>query len=198
MHHFARRTAGFMTAIALVALPLAGCAKDDKDAKPDTGMATTTAMATATEHTDGHSDDAHDNETDRNDADRNETDRDDTPTTKIPTAAGDIEVSGSILEKYNAVGGVTSPLGEPTGESQDAPGGGTMQAFEGGAIYSSPDTGAHIVWGEIRDAWMANGGPGGKLGYPTSDEMDIAGGKQSDFTGGTITWVDRQITVTEK
>ena len=66
-----------------------------------------------------------------------------------------------------------------------------------------PAAGFPIEWieinsGEIRKAWEENGGPHGRLGYPISDEKDIPGGKQSDFTGGTITWVDGTITVTPK
>ncbi|QLY32720.1 esterase [Nocardia huaxiensis] len=179
MHHFARRTAGIIAAVSLVTVFAAGCDKDDKDGKSETGMATmTTTMAPMTDH------------------DHDETGE--AKETKIATRNGEIEVSGDFLAKYNELGGPTGALGMPTGEDEDAPGGGKYQDFAGGAIYSSPATGTHVVWGEIRKAWDENGGPGGKLGYPTTDEMDIADGKQSDFTGGTITWVDNQITVTEK
>ncbi|WP_258080921.1 LGFP repeat-containing protein [Nocardia nova] len=39
-----------------------------------------------------------------------------------------------------------------------------------------------------------------ELGYPTSDEKGNPAGKESDFTGGTITWnsADRQTTATTK
>lgn len=188
MNHFARRTAGIVAAVALVSGIAAGCSKDDKDGKSsDSGM-TTTAMATATEHEGEHA----------TEAPKTEGMEPGAPETKIPTAHGEVTVAGSILEKYNAFGGATGVLGDPIADQKEAPGGGTVQEFEGGAIYSSPTGGTHVVWGDIRNAWIANGGPGGKLGYPTTDEMDVTGGKQSDFTGGTITWVDNQITVTEK
>ncbi|MFI6868525.1 LGFP repeat-containing protein [Nocardia sp. NPDC050406] len=188
MNHFARRTAGIIAALALVSVIAAGCSDDDKDAKPSD---TTTAMATATEHQGDHTTTAApDTDTDTPDNDPRET--------RIPTANGDIEVEGAILEKYNAFGGVNGALGEPTGDDADAPDGGKVQEFKGGAIYSSPTAGTHVVWGDIREAYLANGGPGGKLGYPTTDETDIPGGKQSDFTGGTITWINNQTTVTEK
>lgn len=118
--------------------------------------------------------------------------------TTISTPNGDITISGEVYKKYVAVGGATSPLGAPEEAQESGPNGGEYQDFDGGTIYWSSDSGAHIVWGEIREAWEDNGGANGTLGYPTSDEKDIAGGKQSDFTGGTITWVDGQITVTPK
>ncbi len=118
--------------------------------------------------------------------------------TTISTPDGDITVSGEVYKKYVAVGGATSPLGVPEEAQESGPNGGEYQDFEGGTIYWSSDSGAHIVWGEIREAWEENGGANGTLGYPTSDEKDIPGGKQSDFTGGTITWVGGETTVTPK
>ncbi|MFC9996634.1 LGFP repeat-containing protein [Nocardia sp. NPDC127526] len=179
MHHFARRTAGIIAAVAVATTFAAGCDKDsDKDSKSDASMTTTTEMAPASEpmgETGGASE------------------------TKIATRDGsEIAVTGDFLAKYNELGGESGPLGAPTGPEQDAPGGGKVQEFTGGAVYASSATGTHVVWGEIRKAWDENGGPGGKLGYPTTDETDIPGGKQSEFTGGTITWVDEKITVTEK
>ncbi|MRH86625.1 esterase [Nocardia sp. SYP-A9097] len=173
MRTFARRSAGFIAAIAIVTAFTAGCDKDSKDSKSDTAAATTTAMAAAVaaEHA---------------------------TETKIATRDGELIVSGDFLAEYNEMGGVTGPLGLPTAAAQDGPGGGKIQEFAGGAIVSSPAAGIHVVWGEIRKAWEADGGPGGALGYPTTDETDITGGKQSDFTGGTITWVDNKTTITPK
>lgn len=56
------------------------------------------------------------------------------------------------------------------------------------SIYWSPRTGAHWVLGAIRDAWARRGWEKSDLGYPTSDEYDIRGGRRSDFQGGYITW----------
>ncbi|TSE02220.1 hypothetical protein FOS14_00915 [Skermania sp. ID1734] len=108
--------------------------------------------------------------------------------TKIATPAGDIEVSGDILSKYNELGGPTGTLGLPTGAAKTIGGDGHYQEFAGGAIFYSQGTGAHVVWGDIRTAYDQNGGPGGELGFPTSDETDIPGGKQSTFQHGKITW----------
>lgn len=174
MHHFARRTAGIVAALAVVTAFAAGCDKDDKK-DTSSGSTTTVTTTTAAEHGE------HSGATETKIATRN---------------GGEIAVSGDVLAKYTAAGGATGPLGEPTGAQQEAAGGGVLQEFTGGAIYVAPGGPAHVVWGEIRKAYDENGGPGGKLGYPTSDETDIAGGKQSTFTGGTITWVDNQTTVT--
>ncbi|MFI5777993.1 LGFP repeat-containing protein [Nocardia sp. NPDC051570] len=118
--------------------------------------------------------------------------------TKISTQNGDITVSGRILAKYTEMGGPEGALNQPTGSSVSGPDGGSCQEFVGGAICYSEKTGPHVVWGEIRKAWEADGGVNGKLGYPTTDEKDITGGKQSDFTAGSISWVDNRTSVSTK
>jgi uncharacterized protein with LGFP repeats len=35
---------------------------------------------------------------------------------------------------------------------------------------------------------METGWESGALGYPVSDEYDVAGGRKSDFEHGSITW----------
>ncbi|WP_433759044.1 LGFP repeat-containing protein [Nocardia sp. CA-135398] len=177
MHHFARRTAGFTAVTAAAALLLAtGCGNDDdKDKNSVASLTATSAAPHGEERRSGAAEE-----------------------TKIATQGGDITVSGIIFDKYVQSGGPSGPLGAPLREDEDTPNDGEWQDFTGGAIVWSKDNGAHIVWGEIRKAWEDNGGVGGKLGYPTSDEKDIPGGKQSDFVGGTITWVDGTTTVTPK
>jgi uncharacterized protein with LGFP repeats len=57
------------------------------------------------------------------------------------------------------------------------------------SIYWSRASGAHIVTGDIRDAWLARGGPTGPFGYPIADEEPApGGGRRCRFAGGTITW----------
>ena len=109
--------------------------------------------------------------------------------TMIPSPSGQqIEVAGGILAKYTEAGGPTGVLGAPTGPAQTVGDGGHYQEFAGGAIFYSEGTGAHVVWGDIRTAYDEHGGPGGALGFPTSDETDAPGGKQSAFQHGKITW----------
>lgn len=196
MHHFARRSAATAMAFAGAALLFtAACSSDDNnDNNGAGGMATsagqmTGAMTSGAEKP-GESPSG---EMPSGSAAASET--------KIMTQSGEeIAVSGNILAKYNEMGGVQSPLGEPTAAAVEGPNGGSCQEFTGGAICWSEQTDAHVVWGDIRQAWEENGGVNGELGYPTSDEKDNPNGKESDFTGGTITWnsADRQTEVTKK
>jgi uncharacterized protein with LGFP repeats len=80
-------------------------------------------------------------------------------------------------------------LGLPTSDEQAVPGG-RFSAFDGGAIYWTPETGAHVIWGGIRESWEGAGGPAGALGYPTTDEQIIPGGWKSEFQHGSITYTD--------
>jgi uncharacterized protein with LGFP repeats len=107
-------------------------------------------------------------------------------------------VSGPILDKYNSLDDkAKKDLGGPTGNEQTNPDGGIYQQFDGGVIIYK--TQAYVVWGKIRDKWNQLGGSQGKLGYPTSDELDTPDGlKKSTFEHGTITWKpgDAEATVT--
>lgn len=118
--------------------------------------------------------------------------------TTIATPGGPIEVSDEIFDKYVQSGGTSGPLGLPQGPERDGPLDGDYQEFSGGAIYWNSATGAHIVSGDIRTAWYEQGGAAGRFGYPISDEVSVDGGKRIEFTGGTITWSDGRITLTEK
>ncbi|MET7773497.1 esterase [Nocardia sp. NPDC005366] len=208
MHHFARRTAGYTTALMAATLLLtAGCGDDDNDSN----SAATTSLPTAvrTSVTAQSTTAPSGSETSGSETSESETSTAQSATstsasesaeqTKIVTPGGtEVAVSGDIYEKYVRSGGPTGPLGAPTEAKESGPDGGEYQDFVGGTIYEAKDGDPYVVWGEIRKAWEDNGGANGELGYPTSDETDIAGGKQSTFTGGTITWVDGQITVTPK
>jgi uncharacterized protein with LGFP repeats len=107
-------------------------------------------------------------------------------------------VEGPILAKYQSLpDDKKKDMGAPTGNQQTNPDGGIYQQFGGGVIIYK--TQAYVVWGLIRDKWNELGGSQGKLGYPTSDEMDTPDGlKKSTFEHGTITWKpgDAQATVT--
>ena len=81
-------------------------------------------------------------------------------------------------------------LGAPTSDEMDVPGvaGARMNTFQGGAIYWSPATGAHVVYGAIGGLYNSMGGPTSYLGLPTSDEQGIPGGRETYFQGGKILW----------
>ncbi len=88
-------------------------------------------------------------------------------------------------------------LGAPTGEAQDVKGG-AMRMYDGGAIYYSEDTGAHVMYGAILDRYTALGGPEGSgLGFPKNDESDTGDGvgRFNDFSlpeGASIYWNPQQ------
>src|SRR5919199_153072 len=77
-----------------------------------------------------------------------------------------------------------APLTDETGTPDGV---GRFNHFAGGSIYWTPETGAHEVHGAIRDKWANMGWERSELGYPTSDEHDIPGGRISQFQRGEIT-----------
>lgn len=107
---------------------------------------------------------------------------------RCPGASG--TTGGAIEAKFAALGGCNSILGAPiTSELMTPDGRGRYNVFQKGSIYWTAETGAHEVHGRIRDAYRDAGWEAGALGYPTSDEYDVAGGKQSEFQHGRIRWV---------
>jgi uncharacterized protein with LGFP repeats len=104
-------------------------------------------------------------------------------------ATGGHEVHGEIRNAWARLGWELSFLGYPVTDELPTPDGrGRFNHFQGGSIYWSPGSGAHEVHGGIRGAWAALGWEAGRLGYPVTDEHDIAGGRASDFEHGRISW----------
>lgn len=96
---------------------------------------------------------------------------------------------GAIDAKYQELGGCNSFLGAPITEELGTPDAvGRYSVFEHGSIYWTAQIGAHEVHGSIRDKWAEVGWEAGELGYPTSDEYDVPGGRRNDFEHGSITW----------
>lgn len=106
-------------------------------------------------------------------------------------------VYGAILSTYLDHGGPEGVLRLPTTD-EIASGSGRVSKFQGGHIYWSPATGAHGTYGAILARYEATGGPAGSLGFPTSDEYDIEGGRRSNFQNGRISWnsATGEVTVT--
>ena len=90
----------------------------------------------------------------------------------------------SGIDQYYSIH--ASRLGAPTGPEVSVAGG-RMRTYERGNIYWSAGTGAHIVWGSILQKYASIGGPA-FLGFPLTDEVGVAGGARSTFTGGSILW----------
>ncbi len=97
-------------------------------------------------------------------------------------------VLGGVLQRFLAYGG-TPALGLPTTDEGDVAGvpGGRVSVFRSGSVYWSDPTGAHVVFGGIREKYLAVGGPAA-IGLPTTDEADAPGGRVSDFRSGTVYW----------
>lgn len=99
-------------------------------------------------------------------------------------------VYGAIRARWAQLGWELGPLGYPTTDETGTPDGvGRYNHFsKGGSVYWSPSTSAHAVYGAIRVRWAQLGWELGRLGYPTTDEYSVNGGRRSDFQHGSITW----------
>jgi aldose sugar dehydrogenase len=102
------------------------------------------------------------------------------------------EVHGSIYNKWKDIGAELSELGYPLSDqtpSSSGDGGGYFNLFEHGAIYWTPSTGAHAIYGDIYNRWKTLGAELSELGYPLTDVENVAEGEDgsiSYFQGGSV------------
>lgn len=98
-------------------------------------------------------------------------------------------VKGAILKAYREAGAENSALGYPaTDEIALSTRNGAFNRFQGGYIYWSRETGAHVVpRGPFFEAWGEEGYETGRLGYPTGPVRTTEEGQVLEFEGGTIT-----------
>lgn len=87
---------------------------------------------------------------------------------------------------------VQKDLGAATSGEVNVPGvpGALMETFQGGAIYWSAGTGAHVVYGGIDGKYNSLGGAAG-YGLPTTDEAwvsGMSGVRVTDFQKGDLYW----------
>jgi hypothetical protein len=94
----------------------------------------------------------------------------------------------TIARRYERTGREGGVLGYPTRTQRDVGDGrGQFADFQRGAIWSSEATGAHVIHGPIRNRYEQEGGPTGRLGYPTSGiETTRTGAVRASFEGGAI------------
>ena len=101
-------------------------------------------------------------------------------------------VLGSVQKKWASTKWETGYLGYPTAaEKCGLAGKGCYQQFQGGRIYWSPDSGAHVmVSGDIWNAWKTGGYESGPLGYPDGEQICGLrdGGCFQDFQNGAMYW----------
>ena len=101
-------------------------------------------------------------------------------------------VVGGIRHRWAGLGWENSRLGFPVTSERPTPHRtGAYNHFQGGSMYWSPQSGAHPVWGAIRDRWGSMGWENSALGFPTTGEYPISGGVRQDFQQGTISWDSR-------
>lgn len=109
------------------------------------------------------------------------------------------EVRGAVRDTWARQGWELGPLRLPATDERATPDGrGAHNHFEGGSIYWSPTTGAHVVRGAIRDRWAMvtyrpTYSPGwelGPLGYPVTSESSTPDGRgrYNHFEHGSIYW----------
>lgn len=103
---------------------------------------------------------------------------------------------GAIYNRWQAEGGPTGLLGNPT--SPESAGAGTSRyaTFERGAVYWSPESGAEPVTGAIYEAWGTLGFERGALGLPTSSEIPEPQWIVQNFQHGTLNFDREKGTVT--
>ena len=105
--------------------------------------------------------------------------------------SGAHEVHGAIRDKWANLGWERSFLGYPLTDEMDmGDRRGRYNNFQGGTIFWSPQTGAHVIHGAIMPKWVSLSGSRGFLGYPMSDEMTAPDGHGHyvHFQGGSIYW----------
>ena len=113
------------------------------------------------------------------------------------------EIHGGILQKWRELGYAASNLGLPTTDEREAAVSpskltGRYSVFEGGIIHWIRERNEIFVIGlnqpggkKIADKYYSEGGSGGWLGFPVSnDYMNPSGQLQADFEGGYITTID--------
>lgn len=99
-------------------------------------------------------------------------------------------VYGLIGEKWNALGRERG-FGYPLTDELPGGNGGRYNDFENNATITwHPQAGTHVVYGFIRNAWVAAGREraNSRCGYATTDEYDYGTGRRSNFQRGYISW----------
>jgi uncharacterized protein with LGFP repeats len=107
------------------------------------------------------------------------------------TAANGAHVlRGAVNDRYHALGAENSDLGFPVSDTvATRDGRGLWAQFDGGDIFSSPDTGTYEIQAVIWDKWAEYNWDLGALGCPTTDTIVNAdGSRYNDFQHGTIVW----------
>lgn len=114
----------------------------------------------------------------------------------LPLNAGSVQdaIGGDLGPLRDLIGGdfatiaqqLAGPLGRVLSGVQQF-GNVSLVKTENGALYSSPETGVHPVWGVIGDAWASQGFEHGPLGLPVATETEREDGTVAQqFVGGVL------------
>jgi uncharacterized protein with LGFP repeats len=96
---------------------------------------------------------------------------------------------GAVLDLWARTGFETGVLGYPVTSATVTPDGlGLYAHFEGGSVYWTRATGAHLLRGEVLATWAARGWENGVLRYPTTDVTATPDGRgtYAYFQGGAV------------
>ncbi|MBY0442849.1 MAG: LGFP repeat-containing protein [Mycobacteriaceae bacterium] len=104
---------------------------------------------------------------------------------------------GAIYQRWQAMGGIDSPLGAPTSPEADAEGAARYATFAKGAMYWAPEIGAVPLTGVIYETWAAQGYERGPLGLPTSAEIQEPLRVTQNFQHGTLNFIRLDGTITQ-
>jgi uncharacterized protein with LGFP repeats len=99
--------------------------------------------------------------------------------------------SGPIRDLWGAIGWETGSLGYPTSDVRcGLRDGGCSEDFQGGTVFWSSASGAHLVWPVLREKYVALGATRGILGYPVTNPVCglTGGGCYQPFQGGALYW----------
>jgi uncharacterized protein with LGFP repeats len=105
----------------------------------------------------------------------------------LSSTAGTFAIDQRLRSAYSAAGWVRGPLGWPAGDIVCVTSTRCAQEFAGGAIALNAGV-TFVASGPIGERYLANGGPSGALGYPTSAANAISGttGVGQNFQHGQI------------
>jgi SpoIID/LytB domain protein len=103
-------------------------------------------------------------------------------------------LKGAIYDEYLEVGGAPGTLGLPIGDPVNlaavrglsCPEGCSRVDFVNGRVFWKSGVGAHALWGDVLDAYLAHDGAAGALGFPTSRVQQEGGSGSATFEHGTI------------
>ncbi|MFF2052783.1 LGFP repeat-containing protein [Leifsonia sp. NPDC058194] len=104
------------------------------------------------------------------------------------STGGAHSLSGSIRSMFNALGGLSSYLGWPTGDMACDASNTCSQAFQGGTIYADKNGSSSAISAEILALYNSMGGASGSLGAPVGTTISFTGGLVQGFANGAIAW----------